>query len=276
MTLLLVDDQSPVRQLLANDCGMIKAYLALSDIQSSLLKNQSHCRTTDQTDEPFMLWMAFLLMITGLGISQMAHHRYHQHRQHQSAAIQGLATSHKVKAILDALNLGGCQLELLQLFNAYLTINLAPIMAIYPQHREARKLAEHALRLAETKLSPSPQLASNLKIHKEMRNYIYYASRLLPDMVKTGVLPKNKLRQWQVYLHHLLLEYELNYHYENTQLAINRKQSSAAGTHLNQAESLLKKTPFMDTSLQKNWLSRVVTLRAALMNSLQITMKATG
>lgn len=223
-----------------------------------------------------MLWMAFFLMITGLGISQLAHQRYHQQRQHQSQAIEGLATSHKIKKVVDALRLAGCQLELLQLFNAYLTIKLAPMMAIYPQHREARKLAEQALQLAESKLSTPAQMASNLKIHKETRNNIYYASGFLPDLVQNGVLPKQKLRQWQVYLHHLLLEYELNYYYEQIQQALATKRTSVAGAQLNQAEHLLKKKPFMDAALQKNWLNRVATLRASLSGNIQATLKTTG
>jgi hypothetical protein len=219
-----------------------------------------------------MLWMAFFLMIVGLGISQMAHQRYQQQRQHQSQAIEGIATSHKIKNIMDSLQQSGCQLELLQLFNAYLTIKLAPMMAIYPQHREARKLAEQALQLAETKLSPTAQMANNLKTHKEVRNNIYYASGFLPDLVQNGILPKKKLRQWQIYLHHLLLEYELNYHYEQIQLANASKRSSAASAHLNQAEHLLKKKPFMDASLQKNWLNRLSILRTSLMGNFQTTL----
>ncbi len=222
-----------------------------------------------------MLWMAFILLIFGLAIGQMAHQRYHQQRQHQLQAIQGLATSHKIKTMLDALSLGGCQLELLQFFNAYLTLNLAPMMALYPQHREARQLAEQALRLAETKLSPNAQLASNTKNYKEVRNTIYYASQLLPQLVQSGVLPKKKCRQWQVYLHHLLLEYELNYHYHNIELAIAAKRNAATGYHISQAENLLKKTPFMDATLQKNWLSRLVALRTSLAAELQPTLKAT-
>jgi hypothetical protein len=214
-----------------------------------------------------MLWMAFMLLVAGIGIGQMAHQRYHLQRQHQLQAIACLATSKKIKDTLDALTQGGCQLELLQIFNAYLTLNLAPMMALHPQHKEARQLAQQALLLAESKLSPSAQLATTTKHHKHIRNTIYYASRMLPQMVQCGILRKKKLRQWQVYLHHLLLEYELNYHCHNIQTALNAKRYAASGYHIGQAEGLLKKTPFMDAVLQKNWLSRLADFRTPLLNT---------
>lgn len=215
-----------------------------------------------------MLWMAILLMTFGLVVGHLAHQRYQQQREHQHAAVTGLLVSEKTHTIIEGLILAGCQIELLHYFNAYLTLHLAAIMTLYPQHRPARTLAEKALLMAELSISPTPQLATSNKTHKAARKSVYQARQLLPNLVQCGILRKKQLRQWQIYLHHLLLEFELSYHYSHIQKAHAAKQSAAAAYHTSQAESLLKKTPFMDPVLQKNWLVRLADSRGIVSTKL--------